>query len=83
MIESKKITVIRTGILCMLCVLALMWAFLFMEISLEVALFCVTIVLLPVSMVLQLWSKNAKEWVMLALEAVALIAVLIFTFYMF
>lgn len=74
---------VRTGILSMLCVFGLAWMVQLLSISVDVMFVCMSVVLLTVSMILQLWLKERMRWLSLVLEALALLAMIFYTFEMY
>lgn len=82
MINNRLLPLVRTGLLSMILVMGLTWAVRFLSISADGVLMCLIIVLLSASIVLQLWLKKRPEWLLLMIEAVALLVMLLFTFEM-
>lgn len=74
---------VRTGILSMLCVFGLAWMVQLLSISVDVMFVCMSVVLLTVSMILQLWLKERMRWLSLVLETLALLAMIFYTFEMY
>lgn len=74
---------VRTGILSMLCVFGLAWMVQLLSISVDVMFICMSVVLLTVSMILQLWLKERMRWLSLVLETLALLAMIFYTFEMY
>ena len=83
MIKINKIMLVRTGILSMLCVFGLAWMVQLLSISVDVMFVCMSVVLLTVSMILQLWLKERMRWLSLVLETLALLAIIFYTFEMY
>lgn len=83
MIKINKIMLVRTGILSMLCVFGLAWMVQLLSISVDVMFVCMSVVLLTVSMILQLWLKERMRWLSLVLETLALLAMIFYTFEMY
>jgi len=83
MIKINKIRLVRTGILSMLCVFGLAWMVQLLSISVDVMFICMSVVLLTVSMILQLWLKERMRWLSLVLETLALLAMIFYTFEMY
>lgn len=83
MIKINKIMLVRTGILSMLCVFGLAWMVQLLSISVDVMFICMSVVLLTVSMILQLWLKERMRWLSLVLETLALLAMIFYTFEMY
>lgn len=83
MIKINKIRLVRTGILSMLCVFGLAWMVQLLSISVDVMFVCMSVVLLTVSMILQLWLKERMRWLSLVLETLALLAMIFYTFEMY
>ncbi len=83
MIKINKIRLVRTGILSMLCVFGLAWMVQLLSISVDVMFVCMSVVLLTVSMISQLWLKERMRWLSLVLETLALLAMIFYTFEMY
>jgi hypothetical protein len=81
--KKSKIVLVRTGILSMLCVFGLAWMVQLLSISVDVMFICMSVVLLTVSMILQLWLKERMRWLSLVLETLALLAMIFYTFEMY
>ena len=81
--KKSKIRLVRTGILSMLCVFGLAWMVQLLSISVDVMFVCMSVVLLTVSMILQLWLKERMRWLSLVLETLALLAMIFYTFEMY
>ena len=83
MIKINKIRLVRTGILSMLCVFGLAWMVQLLSISVDVMFVCMSVVLLTVSMISQLWLKERMRWLSLVLETLALLAMIFYAFEMY
>ena len=81
--KKSKIVLVRTVILSMLCVFGLAWMVQLLSISVDVMFVCMSVVLLTVSMILQLWLKERMRWLSLVLETLALLAMIFYTFEMY
>ena len=67
----------------MLCVFGLAWMVQLLSISVDVMFVCMSVVLLTVSMISQLWLKERMRWLSLVLETLALLAMIFYTFEMY